>query len=66
VSHLVISTRAGLSATPAIGREAALTALGVLAQHHVYDTGPHGSERLLVVETGSLAAIQAMAARGAR
>lgn len=66
MSYLVVRSPRGLTVSPAVDTEAAVTALGELAQRHTYDTGPDGTERLYVVDTLSLAALRAVADRSRR
>lgn len=66
VSHLIIVTGTTLTATSAVDTQAAVTALRVLAAAGIHDTGPYGSERLMVVDTPTLNSIRAMRARGVR
>ena len=63
MSHLLIISGHHAIVTPPVDTQAAVTALGVLAEAGTYDTGPHGSERLLVVEADVVAAIRSRAAR---
>lgn len=64
MSHLLVVTGTTLTATPAVDTQAALVAVHYLAEHHIHDTGPDGTERLLVVDTKTLNGIRAMRARG--